>query len=71
MKHRVIVNSKKERMSMATFYGARLDGVIGPSPNLVTPDRSPQFKTVSLTDFWNAFFKRQLLGKSNLDYLKI
>ncbi|KAK4261866.1 hypothetical protein QN277_004805 [Acacia crassicarpa] len=71
IEHRATVNSKKERMSMATFFNARSDGVIGPSPNLVTPERPPQFKTIPMSDFLKTFFTRQLRGKSNLDYLRI
>ncbi|KAK4261867.1 hypothetical protein QN277_004806 [Acacia crassicarpa] len=71
IEHRATVNSKKERMSMATFFNARSDGVIGPSPNLVTSERPPQFKTIPMSDFWKTFYTRQLRGKSNLDYLWI
>ncbi|XP_028767026.1 uncharacterized protein LOC114724752 [Neltuma alba] len=71
VEHRATVNSKKERMSTATFFGARLDGMLGPSPNLVTPERPPQFKTISVSDYWKAYFSRQLHGKSHLDSLRI
>ncbi|XP_028767027.1 probable 2-oxoglutarate-dependent dioxygenase At3g111800 [Neltuma alba] len=71
IEHRVTVNSEKERMSIAAFYNARFYGMIGPSPNLVTPERPPMFKTISMSDYWNAFFTRQLRGKSNLDSLGI
>ncbi|KAI9074094.1 hypothetical protein K1719_032989 [Acacia pycnantha] len=71
IEHRATVNSKKERMSMATFFNARSHGVIGPLLNLVTSERPPQFKTIPLSDFWKTFFTRQLQGKSNLDYLRI
>ncbi|KAI9084978.1 hypothetical protein K1719_032970 [Acacia pycnantha] len=72
IEHRATVNSKKERMSMATFFNARSHhGVMmGPSPSLVTPERPPQFKTIPISDFWKTFFTRQLRG-SNLDYLRI
>ncbi|KAF7808460.1 protein SRG1 [Senna tora] len=71
IEHRAIVNSKKERMSMATFLAPKMDGTIGPSPKLVTPERPALYKRVAVSDFYNGFFSRELKGKSNIDLMRI
>ena len=38
------MNSEKERLSIATFYSPRQDGVIGPWPSLITKQTPAQFK---------------------------
>ncbi|KAF7808445.1 protein SRG1-like [Senna tora] len=71
VEHRATVNSEKERMSMATFLGPKLDGILGPSLNLVTPERPAQFKRISVFDYFKGFFTQELRGKSHLDSIRI
>lgn len=71
IEHRAIVNSEKERMSVATFYGVGLEKMIGPLPNLVTAERPQLYKTIAMSDYVNAFFSHKLQGKSNLSSLRI
>ncbi|RZB82982.1 Protein SRG1 [Glycine soja] len=46
IEHRATVNSEKERISIATFYSPRQDGVIGPWPSLITKQTPAQFKRI-------------------------
>lgn len=65
--HRAVVNSKKERLSIATFSGAEWSGNIGPAPSLVTPQTPPLFKTVSVADFYKAYLSPEHRGKSYIN----
>uniref|UniRef100_A0A5B6ZUG4 Fe2OG dioxygenase domain-containing protein n=1 Tax=Davidia involucrata TaxID=16924 RepID=A0A5B6ZUG4_DAVIN len=69
--HRAVVNSAKERLSIAAFYNPRLDGEMGPAPSLVTPQTPALFKTVAVKDYLHGLFARELLGKSYLDVMRI
>ncbi|XVF25549.1 hypothetical protein REPUB_Repub13aG0221600 [Reevesia pubescens] len=71
IEHRAIVNSEKERLSIATFYSPKLDGEMGPAPSLLTSETPPKFKTMAVADYFKDFFKRRLEGKSYLDVLRI
>ncbi|RVX10787.1 Protein SRG1 [Vitis vinifera] len=71
IEHRAVVNSVKERLSIATFYSPKLEGDIGPAPSLVTPHSPALFKNVSVADYIKGLFSRELHGRSYLDVLKI
>ncbi|CAI8588021.1 unnamed protein product [Vicia faba] len=71
IEHRAIVNSKKERISIATFHRLNMSRVIGPIPCLITPERPALFKTIGVADFFNGYLSRKLEGKSYLDALRI
>jgi hypothetical protein len=45
--------------------------VIGPTQSLVTSERPALFKTLTVQDYYKAFFSRQLQGKSCLDVMRI
>lgn len=66
-----MVNSEKERISVATFHSPRLDGILGPASSLVTPHKPPRFKKIGVTEYFKGFFTRELVGKSNVDTMKI
>ena len=61
--HRAVVNSQKERLSIATFYGPGWSGNIGPAPTLVTPERPALFKTIGVEDFYKGYLSPEHLGK--------
>lgn len=61
--HRAVINSQKERLSIATFYGPGWSGNIGPAPILVTPERPALFKTIGVEDFYKGYLSPQHLGK--------
>ncbi|KAJ9564872.1 hypothetical protein OSB04_000838 [Centaurea solstitialis] len=65
--HRAIVNSEKERLSIATFLGPKWDGDLGPAPSLITSGTPPRYKRISVMDFNKNFFSKELKSKSNLE----
>ncbi|PNX68866.1 protein SRG1-like [Trifolium pratense] len=71
IEHRAIVNSNKERISIATFHSAKMSKVIGPTPGLVTQERPALFKTLTVEEYFKAFFSNELKGKSSLDVMRI
>lgn len=71
IEHRSVVSSEKERISVATFQSPRLDGILGPSSSLVTPQNPPKFKKIGVTQFYKGFFTRELDGKSYVDTMRI
>ncbi|CAL0326482.1 unnamed protein product [Lupinus luteus] len=71
IEHRAIVNSEKERLSFATFYSPRYDGVFGPAPSLITEKSPSLFKRIHVKDYLKGLFARKLDGKSYLDTMRI
>ncbi|KAL3033075.1 hypothetical protein AAZX31_02G118000 [Glycine max] len=71
IEHRGIVNSEKERISIAMFHRPQMSRVIGPAPSLVTPERPALFKRIGVADYLNGFLKRELKGKSYMDVIRI
>ncbi|CAA3029428.1 Iron ascorbate family oxidoreductase [Olea europaea subsp. europaea] len=71
IEHRATGNSKKERLSIATFFNPNIDGDLGPAPSLVTPDSPAKFKRISFFDYMKGLFSRELDGKSYLDTMRI
>ncbi|PWA37288.1 oxoglutarate/iron-dependent dioxygenase [Artemisia annua] len=67
VEHRAIVNSEKERLSIATFLSPKLDGDLGPAPSLITPKTPPKFTRVAVADFFKNLFSRELNRKTNLE----
>ncbi|MFS8003168.1 putative codeine 3-O-demethylase [Helianthus anomalus] len=66
IEHRAIVNSENERLSIATFFAPKLDGEIGLTPSLITPENPPKFKRVIVVDLFKNIFARELYGKGNI-----
>ncbi|KAE9605623.1 putative codeine 3-O-demethylase [Lupinus albus] len=71
IEHRAIVNSKKERISIATFHRPEMTKVIGPVRSLVTDERPALFRKIGLPDYYKGFFSRKLQGKSYIDVIRI
>ncbi|CAL5412432.1 unnamed protein product [Camellia sinensis] len=71
IEHRAVVNSSKERLSIATFYSPRLDGEMGPAPSLVTAQTPARFKRITVQDYFAGYLARELQGKSYLDVMRI
>ncbi|GMN43403.1 hypothetical protein TIFTF001_012608 [Ficus carica] len=71
IEHRATVNRGKERLSLATFYNPRIDAELGPAPSLVTPQTPPLFRRISVTDYFQGYFSRELQGKSYIDLMRI
>lgn len=71
IEHRAMVNSEKERMSIATFYSSRIDGEMAPANSLITEETPARFKRIGLKEFLRNMFARKLDCKSFLDELRI
>ncbi|KAK7272614.1 hypothetical protein RJT34_29327 [Clitoria ternatea] len=71
IEHRAMVNSQRERVSFATFYSPRKDGVVGPLPSLITEQTPAKFKSIGVREYLEDFFARKLEGKSNRDVMRI
>ncbi|KAG5622253.1 hypothetical protein H5410_007471 [Solanum commersonii] len=68
IEHRAIVNSNKERLSVATFYSSNLDSELGPAHSLTGPNNPPIFRKVPVDKYFKDFFARN--GKSYIDFMK-
>ncbi|KAK6284017.1 hypothetical protein POUND7_002969 [Theobroma cacao] len=71
IEHRAMVNSTKERLSVATFYSSKLDSEIGPALSLIGPSNPTTFRRVSVEKYFKDFFARQPDGKAYLDFRRI
>ncbi|XP_016203072.1 protein SRG1-like isoform X2 [Arachis ipaensis] len=71
IEHRVTVNSKKERISIATFHKPQMNKVISPIESLVTSERPALFRRINVADYYKKYFSRQLQEKSVLNDVRI
>lgn len=69
IEHRAVVNSEKERLSIAMFHSPRKETVIGPAKSLVDRQKRRVFKSMSTQEYFDAFFAQKLNGKSHLDLM--
>ncbi|XAR66645.1 Thebaine 6-O-demethylase [Bertholletia excelsa] len=69
IEHRAVVCSE-ERLSIATFLSAKIDGDLGPAPSLLTAEAPARYKRMAVTDFFRVFFSQKLHGKSHLDAMR-
>ncbi|OIW00729.1 hypothetical protein TanjilG_09698 [Lupinus angustifolius] len=71
IEHRTVVNSEKDRLSLATFYNPSMEVIIGPASSLVTPKAPARYKTISVPDYYKGYLSKELRGKSHLDHMRI
>ncbi|KAJ8898713.1 hypothetical protein K2173_004854 [Erythroxylum novogranatense] len=75
VRHRALVNSEKERISIPTFYCPSADAVIGPAPPLTDDDidnHHPAFyRRFAYSEFYRKFWSRGLAEENCLDMFKI
>nr|GMC74127.1 protein SRG1-like [Ipomoea batatas] len=69
--HRAVVNSKEERLSIATFFNPRLDAELGPAPTLITPQNPAKFRTVGVEDYFKGLFAGRLERKAYIEVMRI
>nr|XP_043607066.1 protein SRG1-like [Erigeron canadensis] len=67
IEHRAVVNSNKERLSIATFLSPNLESEIGPALSLITPGTPAKFTRITTVDYMKKFYSRELNGKSNVE----
>ncbi|CAH8258583.1 unnamed protein product [Arabidopsis lyrata] len=71
IEHRAVVNSEKERLSVAVFHSPGKETVVGPAKSLVDRQKQSLFKSMSTQEYFDAFFAQKLNGKSHLDLMRI
>lgn len=71
VEHRAIVNSEKERISIAAFHNPSMESIIGPAPSLVTPTTPARFRKISYGEYFKGYLSQELRGKSFLDSIRI
>ncbi|KAE8720036.1 Protein SRG1 [Hibiscus syriacus] len=71
IEHRAVVNSTKQRLSIATFYSSKLDRELGPAHSLIVPNNPAIFRRVPLEKYFKEFFAQKLNGKGYLDFMRI
>ncbi|KAK4802173.1 hypothetical protein SAY86_000376 [Trapa natans] len=70
IEHRVIVNSEKERVSLAYFYNPKSDVPIEPVEELVTEERPALYPTMTFDEYRLCIRTKGLSGKSQVEALK-
>ncbi|KAI6675214.1 hypothetical protein NL676_003120 [Syzygium grande] len=69
VEHRVIVNSEKERVSLAFFYNPKIDLLIQPAKELVTEDRPALYSPMTYEEYRTYIRTKGPRGKSQLESL--
>ncbi|XP_058104214.1 S-norcoclaurine synthase 1-like [Magnolia sinica] len=70
IEHRAVINTEKERLSIAAFHSPAMSTAIGPLPDL-TKDSEAYYKTVRREDYVKFILSNKLDGKSTLDAMKL
>ncbi|KAI3474742.1 hypothetical protein Pfo_029927 [Paulownia fortunei] len=70
VEHRVIVNSVKERVSLAFFYNPMGDTVIKPAEQLVTEEQPPLYRPTTFNEYRLYMRMKGPRGKSQVESLK-
>ncbi|KAF6147036.1 hypothetical protein GIB67_036755 [Kingdonia uniflora] len=70
VEHRVIVNSTKERVSLAFFYNPKSNLLIQPAKELVTPYRPALYQPMTFDEYRLYIRSRGPRGKSQVESLK-
>lgn len=71
IEHRGTVNTKKERLSIATFHTPKIEGDLGPAPSLLTPETPALFRRIGVAEYLKGYFGRELRGKSYVDAIRV
>ncbi|KAF5740527.1 protein SRG1-like [Tripterygium wilfordii] len=71
IEHKVTVNSKKERISVAFFMSPKFEADIRPVSSLINLQNPPLFKKLGMEQYVKDFLSRKLNGKSYLEHMKI
>ncbi|KAL0738952.1 hypothetical protein Bca4012_015162 [Brassica carinata] len=71
IEHRGVVNSEKERLSVAAFHNMGMGKKVGPLRSLVERQKAALFRSVTIEEFLKVLFSRELDGKAFLDVWRI
>eukprot|EP00268_Persea_americana_P021335 TRINITY_DN2127_c0_g1_i1.p1 TRINITY_DN2127_c0_g1~~TRINITY_DN2127_c0_g1_i1.p1 ORF type:complete len:186 (-),score=37.13 TRINITY_DN2127_c0_g1_i1:361-918(-) len=69
IEHRAVINTEKERLSIAAFHSPNYDTMIGPIPEHVT-GKHAYYKGKRHEDYAKLVVSCKLDGKSGLDFMK-
>eukprot|EP00258_Populus_trichocarpa_P009966 XP_002317049.3 protein DMR6-LIKE OXYGENASE 1 [Populus trichocarpa] len=69
--HRVIVNSEKERLSIASYCYPSNDTQMGPPKELIDDDHPLIYKDYTYEEFYTTMWKQRLPDASRLDSFKV
>ncbi|KAJ6825015.1 S-norcoclaurine synthase 1-like [Iris pallida] len=70
IEHRVIVNTEKERLALATFHGPDKNCILRPLPQLVKGG-AENYMASTHEDYTKGYFSKKLDGKSHLESVKL
>lgn len=70
VEHRVIVNSEKDRVSLAFFYNPKSDLLIEPIKQLITQDRPALYTPMTFDEYRLYIRTKGPCGKSQVESLK-
>lgn len=70
VEHRAVVNTREERMSIATFHNGKFGNMYGPLEEVVG-DEEPRYRSVSVEEYTKLVFSSKLDGKNIMDAMKI
>ncbi|KAJ0989977.1 hypothetical protein J5N97_008333 [Dioscorea zingiberensis] len=70
IEHRAVVNTERERMSIAAFHFLSFHGQIGPLPETLEKSE-PCYKTLTVQEYTRMRFSFKLEGKNILDHMKL
>ncbi|XP_068667843.1 oxoglutarate-dependent flavonoid 7-O-demethylase 1-like [Aristolochia californica] len=71
VEHRATVNMDHHRISLAMFFNPKLAAEIGPARSLISPGIAPQFKRITVEEFFKDFFAQLIKGKSFVESMRI
>lgn len=70
VEHRAVVNTREERMSIATFHSGKFGTTYGPLDEVVG-DEEARYRSVSVEEYTKLVFSSKLDGKNIMDAMKI
>lgn len=70
IEHRVIVNSDKDRVSLAFFYNPKSDLLIEPAKELVTEDQPAVYQAMTYDEYRLYIRTKGPCGKQQVESLK-
>lgn len=69
VEHKVVVNSKSDRVSLAFFYNPKSDVVIEPAKEVVTEERPPLYPPLTFDQYRVFIRTKGIRGKSQVQSL--
>lgn len=70
VEHRVIVNEKEERLSIAFFYNPGGDVSIGPTKELISDEHPALYPTINFDEYRKFIRQKGPHGKSQVESLR-